>query len=91
MPRRLFPNERYCPGFDAGLDSLPVFGHFIPMSTVAEIEEAIARLPAGDFAQLLEDLRDIEAARSALSEASVTGETPKEWSHLRAELDALHG
>jgi hypothetical protein len=61
------------------------------MSTVAEIEEAISRLPAEEFAQILEDLRDIEAARSALSEASDAGQSPKEWSRLRAELDALHG
>ena len=61
------------------------------MSTVAEIEEAIARLPADDFVQLLEDLRDIEAAHTALAEASATGQPSKEWKQLRAELDALHG
>jgi len=60
------------------------------MSTVAEIEEAIVRLPAEEFAQLLEDLRDIEVARAAIAEASEAGEPPKQWIPLRSELDALH-
>lgn len=38
------------------------------MSSVAEIEEAAAKLPPEDFARLLEDLRDLEIARTALAE-----------------------
>lgn len=61
------------------------------MSTVAEIEEAIARLPSEDFSRLIEDLRDIESAREALAEASSVRELPRKWSEVRQELDALHG
>ncbi len=61
------------------------------MSTVAEIEEAIARLPSEDFSRLIEDLRDIESAREALAEASSGSESPRKWREVREELDDLHG
>ncbi len=61
------------------------------MSTVAEIEEAIARLPSEDFSRLIEDLRDIESARNSLAEAATAHESPRKWREVREELDALHG
>jgi hypothetical protein len=60
------------------------------MCAVAEIEEAIVRLPTEEFAQLLEDLRDIEVAHAAIAEASEAGELPRQWIPLRSELDAAH-
>ena len=64
--------------------------HVSRMSTVVEIEEAIARLPSEGFARLLEDLRDIETARPCLTEASKAGEQPATRNQLRQELDDLH-
>ena len=60
------------------------------MNSLTEIEEAAASLPPGDFARLLEDLRDLEIARSALAEADAA-EKPVPWEQLKAELDAIHG
>jgi len=64
--------------------------HIPRMSTVAEIEEAISRLPSDEFARLLEDLRDIETARACLNEASKAGEHPATWNQLRQELRGCH-
>jgi hypothetical protein len=38
------------------------------MSTVARLKRTSARLPVDDFVQLPEDLRDLEAAYTALAE-----------------------
>jgi PHD/YefM family antitoxin component YafN of YafNO toxin-antitoxin module len=45
------------------------------MSTVAEIEEAVSALPAGDFERLMEDLRDLQLARERLAEIEAGAET----------------
>lgn len=60
------------------------------MSTVAEIEEAVSKLPPDDFERLMEDLRDLQIARTALAEIEA-GEKPVLWENLKSELDALHG
>lgn len=45
------------------------------MSTVTEIEEAAAKLAPADLARLLEDLRDLQIARTALAEIASGEET----------------
>ncbi len=55
------------------------------MSTVAEIEEAVAKLPPDDFARLMEDLRDLAAARAALAEIEA-GEKPAPLEEVAARL-----
>lgn len=61
------------------------------MSTVVEIEEAVSQLPPEDFERLMEDLRDLQMARNALSEIKAGNEEPVPWNTLKAELDALQG
>lgn len=59
--------------------------------SLVEIEEAAAKLPPGDLARLLEDLHDLEIARTALAEIEAGGDKPVRWEDLKAELDAIHG
>lgn len=59
--------------------------------SLVEIEEAAAKLPPADLARLLEDLRDLEIARTALAEIEAGKDQPVSWEHLKTELDALHG
>jgi len=61
------------------------------MSTLAEIEEAAARLPSPDFVRLLEDLHDLATARVALGDLKENPTATIAWDDLKAELDALHG
>ena len=61
------------------------------MSTLAEIEEAAAKLNSPDFVRLLEDLHDLATARVALGELKQDPTSKIAWNELRAELDALHG
>ncbi|MBE2179437.1 MAG: hypothetical protein IAE97_03105 [Chthoniobacterales bacterium] len=58
------------------------------MSTVTEIEEAAAKLPPADLARLLEDLRDLQIARTALAEVVSGEETTVSLDRLESELNA---
>jgi hypothetical protein len=61
------------------------------MSTLAEIEEAAAKLNSPDFVRLLEDLHDLATARVALGELKQDPTSKIAWNELKAELDTLHG
>lgn len=56
------------------------------MSTVTEIEEAAAKLPAADLARLLEDLRDLQMARTTLAEMDAAGESTVPLDEVVARL-----
>jgi hypothetical protein len=56
------------------------------MSSVAEIEEAAASLPPKEFARLLEDLRDLEIARTALAEIDRGNDMPISLDELEVGL-----
>ena len=60
-----------------------------PMSTVAEIEEAVAKLPAADFARLGQVAQVFEQARAALAEIEA-GEKPAPLDEVAARLGLQH-